>query len=191
MYLSFFSQLNCILFVGAQQIRAIHKSVGKMTAAAPKVAAVTATTGTISASPLGRLWRRYLTFTDAHPIPTQAVTAIFCAGLGNFISQTVVERRSLRNIDWPSVVKFMAISACVTFPIIRSWFWTLERVIKPGRFAALKKVTIDQLLFAPLFLASFIVLMGCVEGSGWQDAKERLSHVSVFFPNNRPFSFHL
>jgi protein Mpv17 len=127
-----------------------------------------------------RTWRRYLDLTDAYPLRTQCATAMLFAGLGNFISQTAVEKRSLRTLDWPSIAKFTMIAACVTFPIIRSWLWTLERLVPgTGRFVPLKKVLIDQLVFAPFFLATFILLMGCVEGRGWEDAKERLSHVSV------------
>jgi hypothetical protein len=29
-------------------------------------------------------------------------------GLGNIISQTVIEKRSLNNIDWPRVTRFAA-----------------------------------------------------------------------------------
>ncbi|OQV25139.1 putative Protein Mpv17 [Hypsibius exemplaris] len=163
---------------GLRQIQVPLRTLSKMTAA-PEARPPA------NGNAIVRFWNGYLRFTDAYPLRTQGLTAVIFAGLGNFISQTVVEKRSLRTLDWNSIIKFMVIGGTVTFPIIRSWFWTLERIVKPSRFAAVKKVLIDQLLFAPVFLASFILLMGCVEGTGWEDAKERLSHdwVNVMMSN--------
>lgn len=132
-------------------------------------------------NPLARGWQNYLIFTEMNPYKVQAFTAFLFSGLGNLISQIVVEKRSLDNIDWLSVAKFVTIAVSVSFPILRSWLWVLETVVKPSKFAPLQRMLMDQLLFAPVFLAGFIVLMGFVEGAGWEDAQNRLKNVWIGF----------
>ncbi|XP_055338820.1 protein Mpv17-like [Paramacrobiotus metropolitanus] len=128
----------------------------------------------VRVSPVVRVWQNYLRFTDAHPLKVQALTALLFSSLGNIISQVVVERRSLDDIEWLSVAKFATIAVCVSFPILRSWLWILEKYVKPGKYTPLKRMLLDQIVFAPFFLAGFIVLMGFVEGTGWEDAQKRL-----------------
>ncbi|GAV03520.1 hypothetical protein RvY_13929 [Ramazzottius varieornatus] len=123
---------------------------------------------------MATVWRRYLTITDAHPIKTQAITTIIFAGLGNILAQTVVERRPLSDLDLPSLLKFTTISLCYTFPVVRTWLWTLERVVKPSKYAPLKKVALDQFCFAPISLAAFLCVMQFVEGNGWDGAKRNV-----------------
>ena len=86
--------------------------------------------------------------------------------LGNILAQTAVEKRELSSLDLPSLLKFTTFSLCYTFPLVRTWLWTLERIVKPSKHAALKKVALDQFCFAPVSLAAFLCLMQLVEGNG-------------------------
>ena len=112
------------------------------------------------------IWKRYLAYTEANPLKTQASTTVVFAGLGNILAQTAIEKRSLFALDFPSFLKFTTFSLFYTFPVIRTWLWTLDRIVKPSTFAPLKKVALDQLCFSPVSLAAFLGLMQIVDGHG-------------------------
>lgn len=129
-------------------------------------------------SSLSNAWNRYLRYTDVHPIKVQGLTAFIFASLGNLLSQVLVERRPINNIDWPSMMRFTGIAVCISFPIVRTWLWVLETYVKPGKFAPLRRVLLDQLLFAPINYAFFMYIIGLIEGGSFKEAKQRVQNVS-------------
>ncbi|XP_055331755.1 protein Mpv17-like [Paramacrobiotus metropolitanus] len=136
-------------------------------------------------SPISRAWQKYLRYTDANPLKVQALTALIFAAMGNLISQTLVEKKGLTQIDLFSTARFTAIAVFYSFPIVRCWLWVLENKVKPGKFAPIKRVLLDQLVFAPINYIVFIAVMGLVEGDTWEAVQRRLKndYWSVMFSN--------
>lgn len=62
-------------------------------------------------------------------------------------------------------------------PSLRLWYGTLERLFGAGRQprAALKKVVVDQLVFAPAFLASILALVPLTNGLSWAETQQKLN----------------
>ncbi|CAH0405919.1 unnamed protein product [Chilo suppressalis] len=59
-------------------------------------------------------------------------------------------------------------------PALRVWYGLLNnRIGSTGKTVALKKVFVDQVLFAPAFLSLILVAVGALQGKPWETARKR------------------
>lgn len=120
-------------------------------------------------------------------------------GTGDFLAQTVIEKQKLAQLDYIRTLKFFSIGFCVAVsgkfslewrceitwfdfllqgPGLRKWYGTLDAkctaTTRIGRTA--QKVFIDQIVFAPLFLAGLLSLIGFSQHQDIDKVKEKLKN---------------
>jgi len=93
--------------------------------------------------------------------------------VGDIISQTFVEKKAVKDLDWKRTARFGAVGLIVVGPVLRTWYGVMERkiVLKTPAATAMAKVATDQLLFAPFFLCQFLGLWGFLNGHSWEEVK--------------------
>uniref|UniRef100_A0A803JK31 Mitochondrial inner membrane protein Mpv17 n=1 Tax=Xenopus tropicalis TaxID=8364 RepID=A0A803JK31_XENTR len=111
------------------------------------------------------LWRAYQRLLAAHPWKVQILTAGSLMGVGDVISQQLVERKGLKGHSIERTVKMMGIGFCFVGPVVGGWYKILDRIV-PGssKTVALKKMLLDQGAFAPCFLGCFLSIAGALNG---------------------------
>ncbi|TKC48925.1 hypothetical protein EI555_007074 [Monodon monoceros] len=116
------------------------------------------------------LWRAYQRALTAHPWKVQVLTAGSLMGLGDVISQQLVERRGLQAHKTGRTLTMVSLGCGFVGPVVGGWYKVLDRLI-PGttKVDALKKMLLDQGGFAPCFLGCFLSLVGTLNGLSAQD----------------------
>ncbi|XP_028996604.1 protein Mpv17 isoform X2 [Betta splendens] len=111
------------------------------------------------------LWRSYQALMGRYPWTVQIVTAGSLVGVGDVISQQLIERRGLNQHNVRRTAKMMSIGFCFVGPVIGSWYKVLDRlVVGATTSAAVRKMLVDQLCFAPCFLGAFLYISGALNG---------------------------
>ncbi|XP_075923337.1 mitochondrial inner membrane protein Mpv17 isoform X1 [Petromyzon marinus] len=118
-----------------------------------------------SVGAMAYMWRWYQGLMVRHPWKVQITTAGSFVGVGDIISQQVVEHKGLRNHDRARTAKMMLIGFAFVGPVIGGWYRVLDRLV-PGttKTVALKKMALDQGAFAPPFLVGFMSIVGTLNG---------------------------
>jgi protein Mpv17 len=109
----------------------------------------------------------------------KGVTCGTLMGAGDVIAQLIEARGDLpggRKVNWVRVGRMTAIG-CAIGPVLHHWYLFLERsVTGVGTVAALKKLALDQTLFAPVLLATITTLIGASEGKNLEQLKTGLKN---------------
>lgn len=126
-------------------------------------------------------------------------------GAGDLLAQTILEKQKLSQVDYIRTLKFFSIGFCVavnkitittpyvciifnaTFfflfyiskgPGLRKWYATLDAHVTAksllGRTS--QKVFIDQIVFAPIFLACLLSVIGFSQHQDIEKVKEKLQN---------------
>ncbi|XP_028822460.1 protein Mpv17-like isoform X1 [Denticeps clupeoides] len=110
---------------------------------------------------MATLWRSYQALMSKHPWKVQIITAGSLVGVGDVISQQLIERRGLASHNVKRTAKMMSIGFFFVGPVVGGWYKVLDNLVKGGtKTAALKKMLADQVCFAPLFLGCFLGISG-------------------------------
>uniref|UniRef100_A0A131XE13 Mitochondrial inner membrane protein Mpv17 n=1 Tax=Hyalomma excavatum TaxID=257692 RepID=A0A131XE13_9ACAR len=119
-------------------------------------------------------WNLYARLVRDHPMKTQLVTTATVMLSGDLIAQKVIERRA--DIDVPRAARFFVMGVGFVGPVVRGWYLILERVVGTGSggVVVFKKVLLDQTLFGPTFVPSFMVVLGTLQRRSWEDIKQSL-----------------
>ncbi|XP_007969331.2 mitochondrial inner membrane protein Mpv17 isoform X2 [Chlorocebus sabaeus] len=150
------------------------------------------------------LWRAYQRALAAHPWKVQVLTAahprrcpdntcVPCIGslmgLGDIISQQLVERRGLQEHQRGRTLTMMSLGCGFVGPVVGGWYKVLDRFI-PGttKVDALKKMMLDQGGFAPCFLGCFLPLVGALNGLS---AKDNWAKLQRLWPAVQLANFYL
>ncbi|MFH4977189.1 hypothetical protein AB6A40_003898 [Gnathostoma spinigerum] len=144
------------------------------------------------------MWKRFLRLLESRPLLTQCVTSGIIGGMGDAISQTVVERRTWKEYDVSRTNRFVLITGIYIAPCLAAWFRLLERVRGATKIIPLKKVALDQLLFAPPFSATIIYNLRLLEGQSlkrsWESLKRDFIGIYAcslaFWPGIQLFNFY-
>ncbi|EDO45507.1 predicted protein [Nematostella vectensis] len=121
------------------------------------------------------IWRTYQRLMVSHPWTTQTVSVGVVVAFGDVITQQAIERKGI-NHDVKRTLKMGAVGLFVG-PIIRTWYLTLDKLVVASRrpkLDALKKVFLDQSLFAPCFIAVFFGIKCTVSGQTLDEYKQVL-----------------
>ncbi|XP_072296226.1 mitochondrial inner membrane protein Mpv17 [Eucyclogobius newberryi] len=114
---------------------------------------------------MAALWRSYQALMTRRPWTVQIITAGSLVGVGDVVSQQVIERKGLSNHNVQRTAKMMCIGFFFVGPVIGSWYKVLDKlVLGTSKSAAMKKMLVDQLCFAPCFLGTFLGLSGALNG---------------------------
>lgn len=111
---------------------------------------------------------------QVHPVRTAALSAGTLMTLGDAIAQTLVEKKPLSKFEFKRSLRFLVFGTFLAGPLFSIWYTKLARTFGHTRYATLKMVACDQLLFAPPFLAYFLAVMEILKGEGLQDIKFKL-----------------
>ncbi|XP_037081123.1 protein Mpv17-like [Pollicipes pollicipes] len=133
-----------------------------------------------------RLRTLYNSLLTRHPVIVQSVQAGALMGVGDVLAQAAVERRPLRELDLFRVGRFFGIGLCMVGPGLRLWYGALDRYVgSQGARIVVRKVALDQGVFAPLFLGNFLVVLGVLQGRDWQQIKRKMKdeYSDILFNN--------
>ncbi|XP_062065123.1 protein Mpv17 isoform X1 [Lepus europaeus] len=140
------------------------------------------------------LWRAYQRALAAHPWKVQVLTAGSLMGLGDIISQQLVEKRGLREHQTGRTLTMASLGCGFVLPcradsqgpVVGGWYKVLDRLLPGGtKVDALKKMLLDQGCFAPCFLGCFLPLVGTLNGLSAQDnwAKLQRDYLDALITN--------
>ncbi|CAI9571375.1 unnamed protein product [Staurois parvus] len=124
------------------------------------------------------LWRGYQRLLAAHPWKVQIITAGSLMGVGDVISQQLVERRGVQGHSVERTLKMMGVGLCFVGPVVGGWYKVLDGLV-PGssKTVALKKMLLDQGGFAPCFLGCFLIIVGSLNGLSKEEIWDKLKRV--------------
>lgn len=106
-----------------------------------------------------------------HPFKTQVATTSSLMLTGDLITQTFIERK--KPLDLQRSLRYFVLGIGFHGPVMYSWYRNLERLVRSGGFSgALRKVLLDEVVFCPLYLPSFIVCLGVLQRRPWADIKD-------------------
>lgn len=131
------------------------------------------------------VWSLYARVMRDHPVKTQLITTGTVMLSGDLIAQKVLERRS--TVDVPRAARFFVMGVGFVGPILRVWYITLERLVGTtgGRAMVIKKVLLDQGVFTPVFIPSFLSALGALQGRSWEGIKDmvRADYLAILKAN--------
>ncbi|CAF0984333.1 unnamed protein product [Rotaria sordida] len=94
-------------------------------------------------------------------------------GLGNIISQTIIENRTLKTIDWPRVTRFAGFGYLFSGPFLRYWYYGLDKYFAGVRLQPVKMMIADQVIAAPLLNTVILFYLPLVSGKSMTESKRR------------------
>lgn len=125
---------------------------------------------------VSRLVSTYLKYLNSHPWTTTSVATGFFCGFGDVIAQQGIEKRGLKNHNIRRTLKMTSIGLFVVGPGIRKWYLILEKLAPgSGSKQTIKKVVLDQLLWAPAINCTVFVLSDKIDGKTNEQVKTNLS----------------
>ncbi|XP_057308553.1 protein Mpv17-like [Hydractinia symbiolongicarpus] len=119
----------------------------------------------------------YIKAISTHPWKTTALATGLLCGTGDIIAQQVVERHGIYSHDTRRTTKLFAMGLFFIGPGLRSWYVVLDRlVIGTSSSVVIKKVLLDQGIWAPTFIAAFFTVSDVIDGKSFGDIRRRLQH---------------
>ncbi|XP_043287781.1 protein Mpv17 [Venturia canescens] len=126
---------------------------------------------------MSSLLKVYKNLIVKYPLRAQAVQAGILMATGDQIAQNFIEKRQFNDLDFLRTSQFFAIGFCVAGPVTRTWYGLLDKFFgSKGATAALKKVTCDQLLFAPCFIVVLLTTIGLMQGNEIASVKAKVEN---------------
>lgn len=141
----------------------------------------------------GRILKYYTKFLSRYPLTTQSIQAGILMGTGDIIAQTVVEKRELTQINLTRTAPYAA-AGLIVGPTVATWYKFLDYMFgtgKAGITAVLKKMIMDQSLFAPCFLATLVSSLHYSKGHSVTEVKEHLhdKYIDILLANYKVWPF--
>ncbi|CAL1532222.1 unnamed protein product [Lymnaea stagnalis] len=97
------------------------------------------------------IWKGYVRLLEKFPLRTMSVTTdlnfhyqVLLMATGDCISQTVIERKSLKEYEGIRIGRFCVFGFCVFGPAMRGLYLVLDRLYAGKKLAALKMMAVDQ-----------------------------------------------
>ncbi|XP_068628969.1 protein Mpv17 [Battus philenor] len=119
------------------------------------------------------IFQIYQKFLTRRPYLVQAIQTGTLMGAGDYISQVFVEKKSMKNVDLIRTLRFSSIGFFAGGPALRVWYGFLNNYIgSKGKTVALKKVLVDQVIFAPTFLLFILVTLGVMQGKALENIEK-------------------
>ncbi|XP_048005266.1 protein Mpv17 [Leguminivora glycinivorella] len=121
------------------------------------------------------MFKLYQNALARRPYLMQAIQSGALMGAGDVISQTLIEKKTLKDLDYRRTCQFASIGLFVGGPALRVWYGVLQKYIgKEGKTVAIKKVFVDQAIFAPTFLFLILATVGTMQGKNWETVKSEI-----------------
>uniref|UniRef100_A0A8C2VBE7 Peroxisomal membrane protein 2 n=1 Tax=Chinchilla lanigera TaxID=34839 RepID=A0A8C2VBE7_CHILA len=131
-----------------------------------------------------RALARYLLLLRLYPVLTKAATSGILSALGNVLAQMTKKKQKKEDsqrVDVSGPLRYAVYGFFITGPLSHYFYLFLEHWVPPEvPLAAVKRLLLDRLLFAPAFLLLFFLTMSLLEG---KDAASFVTWVrSSFWP---------
>ncbi len=130
-------------------------------------------------SRLSRIFTWYSKQLETQPLVTKSVTSGIVAGSGDVLCQIIVRRlsspyhgdnRESVTIDKNRTFRFFLLGAVLVAPTAHHWYRTLLQLFPANTLkAAFQRTLLDQALFAPLFIPTFMASAMALAGEGYDD----------------------
>ncbi|ENN72913.1 protein Mpv17 [Dendroctonus ponderosae] len=123
------------------------------------------------------LRRVYQKLLKDHFMVVQSAQTGLLMGTGDIIAQTIIEGKRGATYEPKRTAKFTLLGTVFVGPTLSLWYKVLARKIGTEMSTAvtLKKVALDQLVFAPSFLILFLTNLNLINGRSLSEAKEDVS----------------
>ncbi|CAM6129647.1 unnamed protein product [Calypogeia fissa] len=114
-----------------------------------------------------RILSWYLGLLDTNPILTKAVTSAVLTLIGDVFCQYYLEKAE--KLDGKRVAVMTFLGFALVGPTLHFWYSTLSKLVKVGGPAGVGiRLALDQFLFSPTFIATFIGCLMTLEGNPTQ-----------------------
>jgi len=140
----------------------------------------------VRAAPNPIAW--YAAKLESHPLLTKCITSAFIAGSGDLVCQYIThcQKRENQTENYSSVSntftpdinrtgRFAFLGMTFVAPMAHSWFGFLGKYVPGTSFtAAIKRVVLDQIIFAPIMIPGFMTNIMVLEGRPTTEIKHAL-----------------
>ncbi|KAF2879609.1 hypothetical protein ILUMI_26560 [Ignelater luminosus] len=115
---------------------------------------------------MGTVLRIYENALRRYPLLTSSIQTSMLMATGDIISQTVIEETSLKKVNLKRTAQFASVGLFLAGPALTTWYRVLAKTFgdKGHTSVVLKKVALDQFVFAPAFIGVFLTALGVVQG---------------------------
>uniref|UniRef100_A0A7G3AF19 Mitochondrial inner membrane protein Mpv17 n=1 Tax=Lutzomyia longipalpis TaxID=7200 RepID=A0A7G3AF19_LUTLO len=109
-----------------------------------------------------------------YPLLMQSLQTGILMASGDVIAQVVVEKTD--NYNYLRTAQFSAIGLFMAGPGLRFWYGILDKHIhgRNVKIKTLKKVALDQLIFAPTFMLAFLGVLGVMKGQALPEIEDKI-----------------
>ena len=131
-----------------------------------------------------RVWTNYSALLQEggwKSLSAKSLTSAAIAGGGDVACQLLIEERKWSSsfksekMDLVRTFRFSLLGGIYIAPALHLWYGYLGRSIQgSGFYPVLKRLALDQLVFAPTFIGSFFCVLGVCEGKSQQQIQEQL-----------------
>lgn len=123
----------------------------------------------------------YVRAIRTNPVRTKAISTSLLSVIGDLLAQKIAQRDNAEFVlDTRRSASIGLWGLFIMGPALHYWYAVLDRLFF-GKFAVLNKLLSDQLLFAPVFNAAFIVGVGSLEGNPLKEVAETVR--TKFWPS--------
>ncbi|CAF1451384.1 unnamed protein product [Adineta ricciae] len=127
---------------------------------------------------MAAILKSYNKFVLRYPLIAMSLTTGTTMGLGNVISQTAIEKRTLKTIDWARVSRFAAFGYLFSGPFLRYWYYGLDKYFAGAKLKPVKMMITDQIIAAPLLNSVILLYLPLSSGKSMIEAKKRFHEVN-------------
>ncbi|KAG2447692.1 hypothetical protein HYH02_007152 [Chlamydomonas schloesseri] len=105
----------------------------------------------------------YMSCLEANPLLTKSLTCALLNALGDIFCQLFIEKGS--SLDLKRTGTFTFLGMFLVGPTLHFWYSALNKLVPArGATGAVLQLLLDQGVFAPLFLATFISVLFTIDG---------------------------
>lgn len=120
------------------------------------------------------LWQRYNTLLEKYPLPVKMATSTVIAVLGDGACQVFIEGSGISGYSFERAVQIGAMGCILIGPVLHLWYGFLWRLLpRNDALTIVKRLVVDQLLFAPVAVASSLSFLAAAQGQA-SDIPRRL-----------------
>ncbi|KAL8457219.1 hypothetical protein ACS0TY_035169 [Phlomoides rotata] len=105
----------------------------------------------------------YLSLLAKHPVITKAVTSAFLTLVGDLICQLLVDQA--KSLDLRRTFTFTLLGLVLVGPTLHFWYLYLSKLVTAsGASGAIIRLLLDQFIFSPIFIGTFLSTLVTLEG---------------------------